>query len=214
MSLRCTEAQHWWKLQQSSHSILHPPHPSCTALPHSLTHCISSADWDIPTRTDLEQQGITVRLFPVFVHTFILHPSSSALPSGSFCLDSSVPGSEAVDLRVRVRSWTREEQGVIKESGSLNGSPDWCLFGPGGMGCTTSTVVFDGLRTVLERNCSGYICKGAAEPVGPSEAERALSRRESRILPTPRVLKVCVSVRVCADTICISYVYVLCNTFK
>lgn len=59
------------------------------------------------------------------------------------------------------------------------------------MGCTTSTVVFDGLRTVLERNCSGYICKGAAEPIGPSEAERALSRRESRVLPTPRVLKVC-----------------------
>ncbi|XP_055361232.1 dedicator of cytokinesis protein 9 isoform X2 [Betta splendens] len=58
------------------------------------------------------------------------------------------------------------------------------------MGCTTSTVVFDGLRTVLERNCSGYICKGAAEPIGPSEAERALSRRESRVLPTPRVLKV------------------------
>ncbi|XP_053734078.1 dedicator of cytokinesis protein 9-like isoform X3 [Synchiropus splendidus] len=58
------------------------------------------------------------------------------------------------------------------------------------MGCTTSTVVIDGLRTVLERNCSGYICKGAAEPVGPSEVERALSRRESRVVPTPRVLKV------------------------
>ncbi|XP_043987317.1 dedicator of cytokinesis protein 9-like isoform X19 [Gambusia affinis] len=58
------------------------------------------------------------------------------------------------------------------------------------MGCTTSAVVFDGLRTVLERNCSGYICKEAAEPAGPSEAERALSRRESRIIPTPRILKV------------------------
>lgn len=57
--------------------------------------------------------------------------------------------------------------------------------------------MFDGLRTVLERNCSGYICKGAAEPIGPSEAERALSRRESRVLPTPRVLKVCVRVSVC-----------------
>uniref|UniRef100_A0A3B3TSH5 Dedicator of cytokinesis 9 n=1 Tax=Poecilia latipinna TaxID=48699 RepID=A0A3B3TSH5_9TELE len=51
------------------------------------------------------------------------------------------------------------------------------------MGCTTSAVVFDGLRTVLERNCSGYICKEAAEPAGPSEAERALSRRESRVKP-------------------------------
>ncbi|TNN36264.1 hypothetical protein EYF80_053569 [Liparis tanakae] len=57
------------------------------------------------------------------------------------------------------------------------------------MGCTTSTAVMDGLRTVVERNCSGYICKGAAEPIGPSEAERALSRRESRAMPTPRVLK-------------------------
>ncbi|MED6278751.1 hypothetical protein CHARACLAT_027144 [Characodon lateralis] len=57
------------------------------------------------------------------------------------------------------------------------------------MGCTTSAVVFDGLRTVLERNCSGYICKEAAEPAGPSDAERALSRRESRIIPTPRILK-------------------------
>ncbi|XP_010771881.1 dedicator of cytokinesis protein 9-like [Notothenia coriiceps] len=57
------------------------------------------------------------------------------------------------------------------------------------MGCTTSAVVFDGLRTVLERNCSDYICKGG-EPIGPSEAERALSRRESRAFPTPRVLKV------------------------
>ncbi|KAJ4933102.1 hypothetical protein JOQ06_029938 [Pogonophryne albipinna] len=56
------------------------------------------------------------------------------------------------------------------------------------MGCTTSAVVFDGLRTVLERNCSDYICKGG-EPIGPSEAERALSRRESRAFPTPRVLK-------------------------
>uniref|UniRef100_A0A3Q3AYX0 Dedicator of cytokinesis 9 n=1 Tax=Kryptolebias marmoratus TaxID=37003 RepID=A0A3Q3AYX0_KRYMA len=40
------------------------------------------------------------------------------------------------------------------------------------MGCTTSAVVIDGLRTVLERNCTGYICKEAAEPSGPSEAER------------------------------------------
>lgn len=62
------------------------------------------------------------------------------------------------------------------------------------MGCTTSTVVFDGLRTALERNCSGYICKGPAEPIGSTEAERALSRRESRVAPTPRLLKVCVHI--------------------
>ncbi len=74
------------------------------------------------------------------------------------------------------------------------------------MGCTTSTVVFDGLRTVLERNCSGYICKGAAEPIGPSEAERALSRRESRALPTPRVLKVCVYVCVLTQYCAVNYI--------
>lgn len=82
-------------------------------------------------------------------------------------------------------------------SGKLGHRPalvrDAC-FGPGVMGCTTSVVVFDGLRTVLQRNC-GYICKsGAAEPVGQNEAEQAAcSRRESRVpWPTPRVLKVCV----------------------
>lgn len=69
---------------------------------------------------------------------------------------------------------------------------DWCPIGAAGMGCTTSTVVIDGLRTVLERNCSGYMCKESSELVGQSEAERALSRRESRVIPTPRVLKVCV----------------------
>ncbi|XP_034142822.1 dedicator of cytokinesis protein 9 isoform X14 [Esox lucius] len=60
------------------------------------------------------------------------------------------------------------------------------------MGCTTSVVVFDGLRTVLERNC-GYICKaGAAEPIGQTEAEQAAcSRRESRVpWPTQRLMKV------------------------
>uniref|UniRef100_A0A6Q2XZ51 Dedicator of cytokinesis 9 n=1 Tax=Esox lucius TaxID=8010 RepID=A0A6Q2XZ51_ESOLU len=36
------------------------------------------------------------------------------------------------------------------------------------MGCTTSVVVFDGLRTVLERNC-GYICKAGAAEYGVVE---------------------------------------------
>lgn len=44
-SLCCTEAQHWLKLQQSSHSILHPPHPSFFALPPSLTHSLYLACW-------------------------------------------------------------------------------------------------------------------------------------------------------------------------
>ena len=44
------------------------------------------------------------------------------------------------------------------------------------MGCSTSVVVLDGLRTVLERNCS-YVCKSEAEPAGTSEQEPARSRR-------------------------------------
>lgn len=186
-SLCCTEAQHWLKLQQSSHSILHPPIPrSLLCLPHSLTHCISPADWGISTSTDWDSLDSSARGLCV---------KSPAIPlPGSFShgLWCSLCGWEVADVDVRVISWTRGEQETVKETGSLAGSPDWCLFGPGGMGCTTSAVVFDGLRTVLERNCSGYICKEAAEPTGPSEAERALSRRESRVLPTPRILKVCV----------------------
>ena len=67
------------------------------------------------------------------------------------------------------------------------------------MGCSPSTAVVDGLRGVLVRNCSGYGCKNAAgEPsAAQTEAERALSRRESRAWPTPRAPKVCVCVCVC-----------------
>ncbi|XP_066562843.1 dedicator of cytokinesis protein 9 isoform X5 [Amia ocellicauda] len=50
------------------------------------------------------------------------------------------------------------------------------------MGCTTSVILFEGLRTVIERNC-GYICKNAAEQNGPEQAEESVSRRESRIWP-------------------------------
>ncbi|XP_029558008.1 dedicator of cytokinesis protein 9-like isoform X2 [Salmo trutta] len=60
------------------------------------------------------------------------------------------------------------------------------------MGCTTSVVVFDGLRTVLERNC-GYTCQsGAAQPVWQTEDDQgACSRGESWVpWPEPRILKV------------------------
>uniref|UniRef100_A0A674DRY7 Dedicator of cytokinesis 9 n=1 Tax=Salmo trutta TaxID=8032 RepID=A0A674DRY7_SALTR len=52
------------------------------------------------------------------------------------------------------------------------------------MGCTTSVVVFDGLRTVLERNC-GYTCQsGAAQPVWQTEDDQgACSRGESWVKP-------------------------------
>ncbi|KAJ8252910.1 hypothetical protein GJAV_G00206910 [Gymnothorax javanicus] len=57
--------------------------------------------------------------------------------------------------------------------------PDWA-----GMGCTTSVVLFEGLRTVIQRNCS-YICKSAAEPGALGEgAGRTPSISESLTWPT------------------------------
>ncbi|KAM8856093.1 dedicator of cytokinesis protein 9 isoform 4-T4 [Spinachia spinachia] len=151
---------------QSSHSILHPPPTPIPRFLLHLAHLLTGSR----LLTEVFQRAQD--------YSEALHqPLSPAVRSCAFAGPSRRP-------------WPGEEQGTIWESGSAAASPNGCLFGPGGMGCTTSTVVIDGLRTVLERNCSGYICKGAAEPIGPSEAERALSRRESRALPTPRILKV------------------------
>ncbi|KAI4883850.1 hypothetical protein NFI96_017538 [Prochilodus magdalenae] len=58
------------------------------------------------------------------------------------------------------------------------------------MGCTTSVILFEGLRSVLQRNC-GY-CKSvsAAEPLGPAETDPACSsRRESRAWSLRTALK-------------------------
>lgn len=46
------------------------------------------------------------------------------------------------------------------------------------MGCTTSAVLLEGLRSILERNC-GYI-KGAAELSALEEDGETLSRRGSQ----------------------------------
>lgn len=176
-----SEAQHWLKLQHGgSLSILPPPplHPSFSALPISLCPLL--------TEVFLQAQDLLYRRIPVL--------SAAILLLWCICLDV-----DSVFLRLLpVRSWTGPEWGRIEQTGSPANSPDWCRLGRGDMGCTTSTVVFDGLRSVLERNCSGYICKEAAESAGPSEAERALSRRESRALPAQRILKVCLCVCVFA----------------
>ncbi|XP_030198490.1 dedicator of cytokinesis protein 9 isoform X4 [Gadus morhua] len=60
------------------------------------------------------------------------------------------------------------------------------------MGCSTSAAALGGLRGALGRSCGGYGCKDAAgEPsAAQTEAERALSRRESRAWTTPRAPKV------------------------
>lgn len=51
------------------------------------------------------------------------------------------------------------------------------------MGCTTSVVVLQGLRSILERNC-GYI-KGAGDLGSQEEDEETLSLRGSELwMPT------------------------------
>ncbi|XP_028846234.1 dedicator of cytokinesis protein 9 isoform X2 [Denticeps clupeoides] len=60
------------------------------------------------------------------------------------------------------------------------------------MGCTTSVVLFEGLRAVLGRNC-GNVCKNPATEHGQStqaEPETSASHRESRLWPTCRAAKV------------------------
>lgn len=53
----------------------------------------------------------------------------------------------------------------------------------GTMGCTTSVVLLEGLRSILERNC-GYI-KGAVELGALEEEEETLSLRGSQLwIPT------------------------------
>ncbi|KAL4608918.1 dedicator of cytokinesis protein 9 isoform X1 [Arapaima gigas] len=50
------------------------------------------------------------------------------------------------------------------------------------MGSTASTVLFEGLCAVLERNC-GYVCKSEVDPRGLEEPEWVPSRRESQAKP-------------------------------
>lgn len=56
------------------------------------------------------------------------------------------------------------------------------------MGCTTSVVVLEGLRSILERNC-GYI-KGAVDLGALEEEEETLSLRGSQLwIPTTALVK-------------------------
>lgn len=56
------------------------------------------------------------------------------------------------------------------------------------MGCTTSVVLLEGLRSILERNC-GYI-KGAVELGVLEEEEETLSLRGSQLwIPTTALVK-------------------------
>ncbi|XP_058885028.1 dedicator of cytokinesis protein 9-like isoform X17 [Acipenser ruthenus] len=61
------------------------------------------------------------------------------------------------------------------------------------MGCTTSVILFEGLRTVIERNC-GYICKNEPEQNSLEQAAQSPSRGDSRIwthsaLAKPKVIE-------------------------
>lgn len=50
-----------------------------------------------------------------------------------------------------------------------------------GMGCTTSVVLFKGIRTVIERNCS-YICKHQGENNALEFTGHSLTKEDSGIL--------------------------------
>lgn len=56
------------------------------------------------------------------------------------------------------------------------------------MGCTTSLVLLEGLRSILERNCN-YI-KAAGEMNASEEEEETLSFRESHLwIPTTALVR-------------------------
>ena len=46
------------------------------------------------------------------------------------------------------------------------------------MGCSASVMLFEGLRTLMERNCS-YVCKAVLELPEPMEDDDTLSRGDS-----------------------------------
>lgn len=107
----------------------HPssPHPSFSArlLSLSLTHSLTVSR--LLTEVFLRAQAGAARNFSEPLLCVCINSLSSRPPLWillAWTTALSLLGSEAVDLRVRVRSWTREEQGTDKETGSLAGSPD------------------------------------------------------------------------------------------
>lgn len=57
------------------------------------------------------------------------------------------------------------------------------------MGCTTSMVLLEGLRSILERNC-GYIKGEVMEPGALEEEEEILILRGSQLwIPTTALVK-------------------------
>lgn len=57
------------------------------------------------------------------------------------------------------------------------------------MGCTTSTLLLEGLRSILERNC-GYVKGAVVEPGALEEEEEILSLRGSQLwIPTAALVK-------------------------
>lgn len=73
-------------------------------------------------------------------------------------------------------------RGVWKAGSSL-------LLQGGTMGCTTSTLLLEGLRSILERNC-GYVKGAVVEPGALEEEEEILSLRGSQLwIPTAALVK-------------------------
>lgn len=59
------------------------------------------------------------------------------------------------------------------------------------MGCTTSVIVFDGLRSALQRNCGYWKSTSAAAPHRPAETEAAhAGTSETRAWPVSAAVEV------------------------
>lgn len=93
-----------------------------------------------------------------------------------------VPRSEA--KLSSAQQWHRSSQDPRLSTEPPTGSPggcssEQCGLAPERMGCSTSMILLQGLRAVLEGNCS-YVCQSDAEPSGPEEADWTPSRKESQ----------------------------------
>ena len=119
-----------WSCSRARTASFIPPIPRSLlalslSLTHSLTHSLTVSR--LLTEVFLQAQAGAARNFSepllcVCVNSLSSRPPLWILLAWTTAL--SLLGSEAVDLRVRVRSWTREEQWTDKETGSPAGSPD------------------------------------------------------------------------------------------
>ncbi|KAF5892207.1 putative dedicator of cytokinesis protein 9, partial [Clarias magur] len=70
---------------------------------------------------------------------------------------------------------------VEPERNGVTDASECCTVTARAMGCTTSVILSEGLRSAFERNCGNWKSTSATEQHGPAEMEAACSTfRESR----------------------------------